>query len=213
MSKYIKILIVDDEKASRETIQMLLENEGYSTAIVQSAEEAMEMLGKEPFHIVISDLMMPGINGIEFLKMVKEQYANDIEVIMATGYASVESAIEAMREGAFGYFIKGNSPEELLKEIEKALNRLELRHISENDAGSDYLLTTKSLKMGKIWNMVDLVAQAKAPVLITGESGTGKEIIAEQIHLRSERKDAPFVAVNCQQFPKDRIESELFGHE
>ncbi|MBQ5954641.1 MAG: sigma-54-dependent Fis family transcriptional regulator [Firmicutes bacterium] len=213
MSKYIKILIVDDEKASRETIQMLLENEGYSTAIVQSAEEAMEMLGKEPFHIVISDLMMPGINGIEFLKMVKEQYANDIEVIMATGYASVESAIEAMREGAFGYFIKGNSPEELLKEIEKALNRLELRHISENDAGSDYLLTTKSLKMGKIWNMVDLVAQAKAPVLITGESGTGKEIIAEQIHLRSERKDAPFVAVNCQQFPKDLIESELFGHE
>ena len=213
MSKYLKILIVDDEKASRETMQMLLENEGYTTEISRSAEEAMSMLAKEPFHIVISDLMMPGINGIELLKMIKGQYANDTEVIMATGYASVESAIEAMKEGAFGYFIKGNSPEELLKEIEKAANRLKLRHISESGTNSDYLLTTKSLKMGKIWNMVDLVAQANAPVLITGESGTGKEIIAEQIHLRSERKEAPFVAVNCQQFPKDLIESELFGHE
>ena len=213
MSKYIRILIVDDERASRESMKMLLNQEGYDTSMAESAEEAMDLLKSEPFHIVVTDLMMPGTDGIALLKMIRSQIVSSVEVIMATGYASVESAITAMKEGAFGYFIKGNSPEELLKEIEKAVNKLELRNADINNPKGDYLLTTKSLKMGKIWNMVDLVAQANAPVLITGESGTGKEIIASQIHMRSERKDAPFVAVSCQQFPRTLIESELFGHE
>ena len=213
MSKYVKILIVDDESASRETLKMLLDNEGYSTTMAESAREALNLLEKEPFNIVITDLMMPDMNGIELLKTIKSQLMINAEVIMATGYASVESAIEAMKEGAFGYFIKGNSPEELLKEIDTAVTEMELRQKRNDRSEGKYLLTTKSLKMGKIWSMVDLVAQANAPVLITGESGTGKEIIAEQIHLRSDRKDAPFVAVNCQQFPRTLIESELFGHE
>lgn len=213
MSRYIKILIVDDEKASRESLKMLLDSEGYTTEMAESGAEALEILEREPFNIVVTDLMMPDMDGIQLLKLIKSQILMDLEVIMATGYASVESAIEAMREGAFGYFIKGNSPEELLKEVEKAADKLELKHKDREESKGKYLLTTKSLKMGKIWNMVDLVAQAGAPVLITGESGTGKEIIAEQIHLRSERKDGPFVAVNCQQFPRTLIESELFGHE
>ena len=212
MSKYIRILIVDDEKASRESLKMLLDSVGYSTEIAESGEEALRLLKTEPFNIVVTDLMMPEMDGIQLLKIIKSQLLINVEVIMATGYASVESAIEAMREGAFGYFIKGNSPEELLKEIEKAVNVMEAERKDEENRGK-YLLTTKSLRMGKIWNMVDLVAQANAPVLITGESGTGKEIIAEQIHLRSARKDAPFIAVNCQQFPDTLIESELFGHE
>ena len=212
MSKYIRILIVDDEKASRESLKMLLDSVGYSTEIAESGEEALRLLKTEPFNIVVTDLMMPEMDGIQLLKIIKSQLLINVEVIMATGYASVESAIEAMREGAFGYFIKGNSPEELLKEIEKAVNVMGAERKDEENRGK-YLLTTKSLRMGKIWNMVDLVAQANAPVLITGESGTGKEIIAEQIHLRSARKDAPFIAVNCQQFPDTLIESELFGHE
>ena len=215
MNKHIKILVVDDERDSRETYKMLLESLGYMAEAVETAEEALKFLEKEFCHIVISDVMMPGMDGLELLHELKKCYQNRIAVIMATGFGSIESAVEAMKCGAYGYFVKSHNPDELILEIEKAMGSLELENIKEirKEEPVKYLLKSKNLQMEQVWKLVDLVADSGANVLITGESGTGKEIIAEEIHRRSSRREKPFIAINCQQYPHDLIESELFGHE
>ena len=215
MNKYIKILVVDDERDSRETYKMLLESLGYTAEAVETAELALKFLEKEFCHIVISDVMMPGMDGLELLQELKKRYQNRIAVIMATGFGSIESAVEAMKCGAYGYFVKSHNPDELIMEIEKAMASLELENLKEirKEEPSRYLLKSRNPQMEQVWKLVDLVADSGANVLITGESGTGKEIIAEEIHRRSGRKDKPFIAINCQQYPHDLIESELFGHE
>ena len=215
MNKYIKILVVDDERDSRETYKMLLESLGYTAEAVETAELALKFLEKEFCHIVISDVMMPGMNGLELLQELKKRYQNRIAVIMATGFGSIESAVEAMKCGAYGYFVKSHNPDELIMEIEKAMASLELENLKEirKEEPSRYLLKSRNPQMEQVWKLVDLVADSGANVLITGESGTGKEVIAEEIHRRSGRKDKPFIAINCQQYPHDLIESELFGHE
>lgn len=215
MSNYFRILVVDDETDSRETYKMLLESQGYTAEAVESAEAALEFLEKEFCHIVISDVMMPGMDGLTLLQEVKRHYQNRIEVIMATGYGTIESAVEAMRHGAFGYFVKSHNPDELLMEIQKAASRLEMTNMKEirSEEPLRYLLESKNAQMQQVWNLVNLVADSGANVLITGESGTGKEIVAEEIHRRSGRSEKPFIALNCQQYPHELIESELFGHE
>lgn len=215
MNKYIKILVVDDEADSRETYKMLLESQNYMAEAVESAEQALEFLEKEFCHIVISDIMMPGMDGLQLLQEIKNRYQNRIAVIMATGFGTIESAVDAMKRGAYGYFVKSHNPDELLMEIQKAKTALELETIKEIRSGEPvkYLLTSKNPKMKQIWKLVELVADSGANVLITGESGTGKEIIAEEIHRRSRRREKPFIAINCQQYPQNLIESELFGHE
>ncbi|MBR4411105.1 MAG: sigma-54-dependent Fis family transcriptional regulator, partial [Firmicutes bacterium] len=124
-------------------------------------------------------------------------------------------AVEAMKLGAFGYFVKSHNPDELLMEIKKAISSLEMENMKNirSDRPVKYLLQSKNPKMQQVWNLVDLVADSGANVLITGESGTGKEIIAEEIHRRSSRREKPFIAMNCQQYPHNLLESELFGHE
>ena len=158
---------------------------------------------------------MPGMNGLTFLQEVKKRYADRIEVIMTTGYGSIETAVEAMKLGAFSYFVKSHNPDELLMEIEKAAVRLEMTNMRsiQYENSEKFLLKSKNPAMQKVWEMVDLVAGTSANVLITGESGTGKEIVAEEIHRRSARREKPFIAINCQQYPHELIESELFGHE
>lgn len=175
----------------------------------------MLLLQQEFYNIILSDIMMPGMNGLAFLQEVKKRYADRIEVIMTTGYGSIETAVEAMKLGAFSYFVKSHNPDELLMEIEKAAARLEMANMRsiQYENSEKFLLKSKNPAMQKVWEMVDLVAGTSANVLITGESGTGKEIVAEEIHRRSARREKPFIAINCQQYPHELIESELFGHE
>lgn len=216
MTKNFKIILVDDEDNYRETSQMLLEQFGYTVTSVSSAEEALEIMGKEYHPLVITDIVMQGMNGIDFLQNIKKIYQENVEVIMVTGYGSVETAVQTIKMGAFGYFIKSHNPEELIIEIEKARKIIELRNAKENNPvefEDNFLLTSKNPKMQKIWEMVDKVADSNANILITGESGVGKEIVAKQLHICSSRREKPFIAVNCQQYPDALIESELFGHE
>lgn len=215
MNQYLKILVVDDEADSRETYKMLLESQGYTAAVASSAEEALRFLEREFCHIILSDIMMPGMDGLAFLQEVKSRYQDRTEVIVTTGYGSIETAVEAMKRGAFSYFVKSHNPDELLLEIEKAGAALEMANMKSvrKEGGGKYLLKSSNPAMQEVWRMVDLVADSSANVLITGESGTGKEIVAEEIHRRSHRRDKPFIAINCQQYPHELIESELFGHE
>lgn len=211
-----KILIVDDEKDYRETSKMLLEEFGYIVETASSAEEALGILDIEYYPLIITDIMMSGVNGIEFLKKVKNTYKQTIEVIMVTGYGSVETAVQTMKMGAFGYFIKSHNPEELILEIEKAKQVIDLKRLNNLDLENKkekFLSTSKNLEMQKVWDMVDKVAESRANILITGESGVGKEIIASKIHTKSSRYTKPFIAINCQHYPDKLIESELFGHE
>ena len=211
----MRILVVDDEADSRETYKMLLESQGYTAAAASSAEEALAFLEQEFCHIILSDIMMPGMDGLAFLQEVKTRYQDRTEVIMTTGYGSIETAVEAMKRGAFSYFVKSHNPDELLLELEKAASRLEMANMKSirKEESEKYLLGSKNPAMEEVWKLVDLVANSSANVLITGESGTGKEIVAEEIHRRSDRSDKPFIAINCQQYPHELIESELFGHE
>ena len=216
MTGLFKILIVDDDADYRETYKMLLSKKGYSIDTSASAEEALKMLDKEYFPLIISDIMMPGIDGVNFLKQVKSLYDKNVEVIMVTGYGSIESAVQTMKMGAFGYFIKSHNPEELILEIEKVHKIFSLQSINKINKineKSKYLFTSKNKEMQNVYELVNRVATSNSNVLITGESGVGKEIIAQMIHEKSNRANMPFIPINCQYFSTGLIESELFGHE
>lgn len=211
-----KVLIVDDEEDYRVTYQMLLEGRGYLVSTSASAREAMAMLEQEYFPLVITDLLMPGVDGLEFLGQMKDIYKSRTEVIMVTGYGSIETVVKAMKAGAFGYFIKSHNPEELLLEIEKVQKMMELwgdREERTRQENSGLLQSSKNRKMQELWQLVEQVAPSKANILLLGESGVGKEIVAQQLHRKSGRGNRPFIPVNCQHYPENLIESELFGHE
>jgi len=191
MTGLFKILIVDDDADYRETYKMLLTKKGYEIAVAASAEEAYKLMDKEFYPLIISDIMMPGVSGVEFLKEVKDKYNKSVEVIMVTGYGSVETAVQTMKLGAFGYFIKSHNPEELILEIEKVHKIFSLQNVNEinkNSKKSRYLYTSKNKQMQRVYEMVEQVAQSNSNVLITGESGVGKEIIANMIHDKSSIK-------------------------
>lgn len=217
MSKMFKVLVVDDEIEHRETMRMILESKGYMVGEASSGGEALDLLDEEFYPLVLCDYIMPGIDGLEVLKRIKKQYGDSIEVIIITGYGDVESAVEAMKLGAFGYFIKGNNPDEMLLEIEKAKKMLSLRKnhslITKRNDKKRYLYQTKNPKMKEILSILEDVAKTNANVLLLGESGVGKEVIAQKIHEMSDRAKMPFIAINCQYFPSNLLESELFGHE
>jgi DNA-binding NtrC family response regulator len=216
MTGLFKILIVDDDADYRETYKMLLKRKGYNIETACSAEEAFQFMDKEFYPLIISDIMMPGKDGVSFLREVKEIYDKNVEVIMVTGYGSIETAVQTMKMGAFGYFIKSHNPEELILEIEKVYKIFSLQNINKINKNSEkgkHLCTSKNKKMQKIFEMVELVAASNSNVLITGESGVGKEIIAQLIHEKSARAQMPFIPINCQYFSAGLIESELFGHE
>lgn len=217
MMKKFKILIIDDEADQRESIRMILESKGYMVGEASSGGEALDLLEGEFYPLVLCDYIMPGINGLEVLKRIKKLYEESIEVIIITGYGDVESAVEAMKLGAFGYFIKGNNPDELILEIEKAKKVLTLgkKHslIAKRNDKKRFLYQTKNHKMKEIISILEDVANTNANVLLLGESGVGKEVIAQKIHDMSDRAKMPFIAINCQYFSSNLLESELFGHE
>ncbi|MCD2382541.1 sigma-54-dependent transcriptional regulator, partial [Borreliella americana] len=216
-----KILVADDEKNIREGIATYLEDEGYFVFTASDGEEALETIENENLDVIISDLRMPQISGEKLLKIVKEKNLG-IPFIILTAHGTVDSAVDAMREGAYDFLTKPLDLERLLLIIKRSLNKKENKD-DENTNLENILIRKdlkyyekivgKSLLMQKIFELVIKIAKSNASVLITGESGVGKEIIADAIFDLSNRNDKPFIKVNCAALSESILESELFGHE
>ena len=212
------ILIVDDEKNYLLVLEDLLLEEGYQVMTADSAGKGLEIVESNDLDVVITDMKMPGMDGMAFLDGI-HGHNSDLPVIMMTAYGSVEKAVEAMRKGAFDYIRKPFKNEELKVTIRKAIDHYHL--VCQNRQLSSELqqryqfsnIIGKSAPMQRIYKLIEKVAPTKATILITGESGTGKELIARAVHYNSMRRDQPFVSVNCGALPETLLESELFGHE
>ncbi len=213
----MNILIVDDEEVLQDVLSSLLRKEGYSVLNALNGQEALGLLQREEVDLVLLDLMLPDISGQEVLKRIHGEDPEQV-VIVITAYSSIESAIEAMREGAFHYIPKPFKNEEVLLTIKQGLERRRLAF--ENRALKEQLrqryafdnIIGKSKPMQMVFDLIRLAAPAKSNILILGDSGTGKELVAKAIHHHSRRADGPFVTVNSGSMPADLLESNLFGH-
>jgi DNA-binding NtrC family response regulator len=218
MTSQARIVIVDDEINIRGALATMLEKRGHQTRVAATGEEALGLLNAGPTDLVLTDLKMPGMNGLEFLRKVKHKWP-DTEVLVMTAFGSIDTAIEAMRGGAYDYLTKPIDRDRLPLVVEKALERRRLAF--ENKQLRDRLETRtqyehmvgKSEPMQQVYNLVEMVAGNDVTVLLTGESGTGKELVARAIHHKSSRANGPFVTLNCGGLPDTLFESELFGYE
>src|SRR5262245_38522520 len=212
-----RILIVDDDKMIGDSLGEFLRLENYDVDAAGSAEAALVKMAGTPYSLVITDVNLPKSDGFELLRTIRDQYP-EIVTIVITGYGTIESAVEAIKMGAYDYLTKPLSDDEirlvvqrglrqqgLLKENRTLKQQLEQRYGLDNVVGHDY-------KMLKLFELVESVADSKTTVLITGESGTGKSLIARAIHHRSDRQGKPFIEVSCGAIPEGLLESELFGH-
>jgi len=212
-----RILVVDDEPIVCESLKRILDEEGYEAESALSGKEAFEKMKGHPFDIVITDLKMPGIDGMEVLKTFRKDYPDSI-VIMITGFSTVETAVEAMKLGAFDYIPKPFTPDEVAVVVKKAIEKKNL--ILENiylrqelqEKYGFHNIVGKSKKMQEIYRVIAKVAVTDSTVLIYGQSGTGKELIARAIHFNSPRREKQFVPVDCAVLSENLLESELFGH-
>ena len=213
----MNILIVDDEQSIRETCATVSEQCGMKAAAVATAEEALEVLEHSAIDIVLTDLKLPRSNGVELLKQVHDRHP-EIAVVMLTQYGTIESAVEVTRLGAVDYVTKPFRVEELRSRLERVARAVELQQ--ENRLLREQLRTRPgfggligvSMKMQRVYKMIEKVSQHESPVLILGESGTGKELVARSIHFSGPRKDRPFAPVDCSALVHTLIESELFGY-
>ncbi|PLX93722.1 MAG: DNA-binding response regulator [Desulfuromonas sp.] len=212
-----RILIIDDERDNREALTLLLRGQGYDVHDVGTAEAALSLLKKGAFDVIITDLFLPGLSGIDLLKRVKSN-APGTDVILITGHASAETAVEAMKEGAFDYVTKPFNFDKLKIIISKALEKGRL--LAENSYLKQQLrgkykferIIGNSPAMQQVFSRMEKIVDTDSTILILGESGTGKELVAKAIHFNGPRKDKPFVAINCGAIPAELLESELFGH-
>jgi DNA-binding NtrC family response regulator len=212
------VLVVDDDRAVRTVIEVLLPKAGYDVAAASSAHEAVDLLEHRAFDLVLTDVRMPGASGIELLERIRKRWPDTVVVVM-TGYSSVEDAVAAMKAGAADYVIKPVGRDELLLVLQRALEnrtlRAELRALRrevQDRFGFESLIGASSV-MRSLYEEVAAVAETDATVLLMGPTGTGKELLAHAIHRRSARSERPFIRVNCGALPEALIESELFGHE
>jgi DNA-binding NtrC family response regulator len=212
-----RILVIDDEMIVCESCKRILEEEGYEVETALSGKEAFDKMKTSPFDIVITDLKMPGIGGMEVLKTFRKEYPDSI-IIMITGFSTVETAVEAMKLGAFDYIPKPFTPDEVSIVVKKAvekkslmLENIYLRQELQEKYGF-HNIVGKSKRMQEIYRIIAKVAMTDSTVLIYGQSGTGKELIARAIHFNSPRGDKQFVPVDCAALSENLLESELFGH-
>ena len=210
-----RILFIDDDRAGREVALFNLRKAGYEVTAASDGQEGLSLFSPEKFDLVVTDLKMPGISGIEVLKRVRSQ-APDVPVLVITAFGNVETAVTAMKEGAYDFIGKPFHRDQLLLSVEKALERrrlaTEVRDLRIRASGVEREIIGVSPSLRRVLEIADRVAATDATVLIAGESGTGKEAIARRIHVRSGRAEKPFVAVDCAAIPADLLESELFGH-
>ena len=212
-----RILIVDDDKIILESLCEFLSLEGYATEAATGFREALLVLEKKPVDLVVTDINLEDSDGFEVLHVTKKRFPH-VGVIMITGYGTIESAVEAIKMGAYDYLTKPIVDEELKLRVERALaqqallrenqslrSQLDLRYSLDNIVGHHY-------RMLKVFDLIEMVADTKTTVLIQGESGTGKSLIARAVHHRSQRRDKPFIEVSCGAIPETLLESELFGH-
>jgi DNA-binding NtrC family response regulator len=212
-----KILVIDDDTSLRRVLEYNLQTEGYQVQTASSGEEGIYWFGQCQPSLVITDMKMPGMDGLMVLKAIKERSPEAL-VIIITAFATVDVAVEAMKAGAHDYITKPFNRDQLRLTVKKALQfgglteeNKRLKH-ELSDKTDFRTIVGSSKEMEKVFDVVRKVADTEAAVLVTGESGTGKELVARSIHANSSRRDAPFVAINCAAIPRDLLESELFGH-
>ncbi|MBN1974875.1 MAG: sigma-54-dependent Fis family transcriptional regulator [Sedimentisphaerales bacterium] len=209
------ILVVDDTRDTLDVLQRNLTAEGYITYIAPGAEEALKIIEGTPVDLVITDFKMPKINGIDLIRHIRENFKNT-EVMMITGYATVENAVEAVKNGADEYLPKPFTDSEILSAVRRVLDKLKIKRESltkpaQKPTGTHGLIGNSQV-MQKVFSTIQKASLTPATVLITGESGSGKELVARAIHYNSSRAAAPFVPVNCGGIPESLLESELFGY-
>jgi two-component system response regulator AtoC len=212
------ILIVDDEEGMRKSLSILFQKEGYNVCPVSNGQEALLRFGREVFDLVITDLRMDGMNGIQLLNRMKEKHI-DIPVIIMTAYGTIDSAVEAMRIGASDYVAKPFEYDEILhrakRAIEQGTTARDIEKMQQDQVASDQglsIIVGRSQVLTNIKKQLKKISMTTFPVLITGETGTGKTLLAKAIHLNSPQADGPFISVNCASIPEQLLESELFGH-
>ena len=211
------ILVVDDEPEMRALLRDVLQERGHQVTLAENGREALKRLGEGDYGVVLSDLRMRGMEGIELLTEIKRGYP-DTNVILMTAFGSVETAVEAMKEGAYDYLVKPVKTEELIRVTERAVREAALRrevNRLRREVHKEYSfhqILGKSKAMHEVFELIRRVADSITNVLITGESGTGKELVAKAIHYNSDRREGPFVPINCAAIPETLLESELFGH-
>ena len=209
------ILVVDDAPETREVLQRNLAAQQYQVFTSPDVAEAIKILNSTPIDLVITDLKMPRVSGLDLIRHVRENF-KDIEVMMITGYPTIEGAVTAVKTGAEEYLTKPFTDEELLSAVQRVLDKLHLRQATQVQSSlklpSSYGFIGESEAMQGVFSAIDKAASTSATLLIIGESGTGKELLARAIHYNSSRASAPFVPVNCGAIPQELLESELFGH-
>ncbi len=214
----INILVVDDDKSMREFLELILKRERYNVTCARDGADALLLLKDTIFDLIITDLMMPAINGLELLKKSKEQYPG-IKVIVITAFGTIETAIEAIKLGAYDYITKPFNNDDLRMRIRRALesqrieqeNILLKKKLGITDGKWDIIGVSSAMQ--EVFNLIERVKDTRTNVLIAGESGTGKELVARAIHYQGARKDKPFIPINCGAIPENLVESELFGHK
>ena len=213
-----RILVVDDEESIREFLEIMLKKEGYEVTTAEDGAKAKEILTKKSFDMIISDMQMPNVTGIELLRHVRESYP-DLVFMIITAFGTTETAVEAMKLGAYDYLTKPFKIDEVRLNIANALRSKNLEtevRVLKKELVKEYSfqnMVGNSEAMHSVFNLIQRVSQAPTNVLITGESGTGKEVIAKAIHYNGPLKDKPFVTVNCGAIPENLMESEMFGHK
>ncbi|HEY5191019.1 MAG TPA: sigma-54 dependent transcriptional regulator, partial [Candidatus Deferrimicrobium sp.] len=218
MEKKVNIMVVDDEEIVRASLSGWLEEDGYHVEAVESGRKALERLPERNWDLMLVDLKMPGMDGIQLMDEVHKT-APEMLVIIMTAYATVDTAVKAMKKGAYDYFVKPFNPDDISLTIRKIVDHHKL--VQENlflrkELKKQYKLRdmiSKNEKMLEIFDLARTVAKSSSTVLIQGESGTGKELLARAIHDESPRMDAPFISVSCASLTESLLESELFGHE
>lgn len=210
-----KILVIDDERSIRSTLKDILEYEKYQVDLAEDGQQGIDLIRKNEYDIILCDIKMPGMDGIEVLQKV-QILAPDVPVVMISGHGNIDTAVESIKKGAFDYIEKPLDLNRLLITIRNAMDKSNLiteTKVLKKKVNKKYEIVGSSEPMQRIIAMADKVAPTDARVLITGANGTGKELVARRLHDQSNRSAGPFIEVNCAAIPSDLIESELFGHE